>query len=266
MFTGLLKHTPPLASAAAAASTASDQNSNAQTTVPTIPRGHLVVGPKDQLRLLTPVGSTATSNHCAAAGAHAAKHSGGAPRPPSSLSEEDDGGGGGGGGRVKKKRKKKDKREREKGGGEGGERESSKPKKRKEEKEATVVTLRKTKEPNEGKERKERRTKGKEGRKESKTEQKNVGGGKPAGATGPAQVPVKVPGKRGRKPKIKVLPPLPTNQGMQLTRCLFGFFFVCVGVFPCGGRWVVVMDVVVLEWSLRVDWKMQGGRYDDMFF
>lgn len=212
MFTGLLKHTPPLASAAAAASTASDQNSNAQTTVPTIPRGHLVVGPKDQLRLLTPVGSTATSNHCAAAGAHAAKHSGGAPRPPSSLSEEDDGGGGGGGGRVKKKRKKKDKREREKGGGEGGERESSKPKKRKEEKEATVVTLRKTKEPNEGKERKERRTKGKEGRKESKTEQKNVGGGKPAGATGPAQVPVKVPGKRGRKPKIKVLPPLPTNQ------------------------------------------------------
>ncbi|XP_070759561.1 chromodomain-helicase-DNA-binding protein 6 [Enoplosus armatus] len=212
MFTGLLKHTPPPASAAAASSSASDQNSNAQTTVPTIPRGHLVVGPKDQLRLLTPVGSTATSNHCVAAGAPAAKHSGGAPRPPSSLSEEDDGGGGG---RVKKKRKKKDKREREKGGGEGGDRESSKPKKRKEEKEAMVVTLRKSKEPKEGKERKERRTKGKEGRKVSRTELKNVAGGKTAGAAvapGPAQVPVKVPGKRGRKPKVKVLPPVPTNQ------------------------------------------------------
>ncbi|XP_056259437.1 chromodomain-helicase-DNA-binding protein 6 isoform X2 [Seriola aureovittata] len=207
MFTGLLKHTPP-ASAAAASSSASDQNSNAQTTVPTIPRGHLVVGPKDQLRLLTPVGSTATSNHCAAAGAHATKHSEGAPRPPSSLSEEDDGGGGG---RVKKKRKKKDKREREKGGGEEREeRESSKPKKRKDEKEATtVVTLRK------GKERKERRTKGKDGRKEGGADAKNAVGGKASGAAvapGPAQVPVKVPGKRGRKPKIKVLPPVPTNQ------------------------------------------------------
>ncbi|XP_049893601.1 chromodomain-helicase-DNA-binding protein 6 isoform X1 [Epinephelus moara] len=211
MFTGVLKHTPPPASAAASSSSsASDQKSNAQTTVPTIPRGHLVVGPKDQLRLLTPVGSTATSNHCAAAVAHAAKHSGGAPRPPSSLSEEDDGGGGGGGGgRVKKKRKKKDKREWEKGGGEVEE--SSKPKKRKEEKVATVVTLRKSKEPKEGKERKERRTKGKEGRKELM----NVAGGRTSGATvapGPAQVPVKVPGKRGRKPKVKVLPPVPTNQ------------------------------------------------------
>nr|XP_046240987.1 chromodomain-helicase-DNA-binding protein 6 isoform X2 [Scatophagus argus] len=212
MFTGLLKHTPPPASAAAASSSASDQNSNAQTTLPTIPRGHLVVGPKDQLRLLTPVGSTATSNHCAVAGAHAAKHSGGAPRPPSSLSEEDDGGGGGeGGGRVKKKRKKKDKREREKGGGEAGERESSKPKKRKEEKQATTaVTLRKSKEPKESKERKEYRTKGKEGRKGSGAELKNVAGGKVA--PGPAQVPVKVPGKRGRKPKVKVLPLEPANE------------------------------------------------------
>ncbi|XP_071351598.1 uncharacterized protein chd6 isoform X3 [Trachinotus anak] len=212
MFTGLLKHTPPPASAVAASSSASDQNSNAQTTVPTIPRGHLVVGPKDQLRLLTPVGSTATSNHCAAAGARATKHSEGAPRPPSSLSEEDDGGGGG---RVKKKRKKKDKREREKGGGEREERESSKPKKRKDEKEATVVTLRKSREPREGKERKERRTKGKEGRREGGADLKNVAGGRTSGATGapgPAQVPVKVPGKRGRKPKIKVLPPVPTNQ------------------------------------------------------
>ncbi|XP_040888956.1 chromodomain-helicase-DNA-binding protein 6 [Toxotes jaculatrix] len=212
MFTGLLKHTPPSASAAAASSSASDQNSNAQTTVPTIPRGHLVVGPKDQLRLLTPVGSTATSNHCTAAGAHATERSRGAPRPPSSLSEEDDGGGGG---RVKKKRKKKDKREWERGGGEGEERECSKPKKRKDEKVATVVTLRKSKEPKEGKERKERKTKGREGRKESRADLKNVGSGKVPGAAvapGPAQVPVKVPGKRGRKPKVKVLPPVPTNQ------------------------------------------------------
>ncbi|XP_054866460.1 chromodomain-helicase-DNA-binding protein 6 isoform X3 [Amphiprion ocellaris] len=209
MFTGLLKHTPPPASAAAASSSASDQNSNAQTTVPTIPRGHLVVGPKDQLRLLTPVGSTATSNHCVAAGVHATKH--GVPRPPSSLSEEDDGGGGG---RVKKKRKKKDKKEWEKAG-EGEEKESSKPKKRKEEKVPTV-TLRKSKEPKEGK---ERRGKGKEGRKDSRAELK----AKTAGVTsGAAQVPIKVPGKRGRKPKIKVLPPLPTNQAAPPTQGVHG--------------------------------------------
>ncbi|XP_029007835.1 chromodomain-helicase-DNA-binding protein 6 isoform X2 [Betta splendens] len=217
MFTGLLKHTPPPASAAAASSSTSDQNSNAQTTAPTIPRGHLVVGTKDQLRLLTPVGSTATSNHCAAA----AKRSGGAPRPPSSLSEEDDGGGGG---RVKKKRKKKDKRERERGGGgavEEDERESSRPKKRKEGREALVVTLRKTREPKEvkeAKERKERRTKGRESRKESGADLKNVAAGRAAGpavAPGPPQVPVKVPGKRGRKPKIKVLPPVPASQGLH---------------------------------------------------
>ncbi|XP_029356969.1 chromodomain-helicase-DNA-binding protein 6 isoform X2 [Echeneis naucrates] len=211
MFTGLLKHTPPPASAAAASSSASDQNSNTQTTVPTIPRGHLVVGPKDHLRLLTPVGSTATSNHCAAA----TKHSEGAARPPSSLSEEDDGGGGG---RVRKKRKKKDKREKGGGGGEGEERESSKPKKRKDEREAAaaaVVTLRKSKEPREGKERKERRTKAKEGRKEGGADLRNVVVGRTPGAVvapGPAPVPVKVPGKRGRKPKIKVLPPVPANQ------------------------------------------------------
>ncbi|XP_026161662.1 chromodomain-helicase-DNA-binding protein 6 isoform X2 [Mastacembelus armatus] len=213
MFTGLLKHTPPLASAAAASSSASDQNNNAQTAVPTIPRGHLVVGPKDQLRLLTPVGSTATSNHCAVPGTHSTKHCGGAPRPPSSLSEEDDGGGGG---RVKKKRKKKDKREREKGAGEVEERESSKPKKRREEKEVTVVTLRKSKEPKETKERKERRVRGKESRRESRADLKNVANvGKTSEASvapEPAKVPVKVPGKRGRKPKVKVLPPVPTKQ------------------------------------------------------
>ncbi|XP_033939117.1 chromodomain-helicase-DNA-binding protein 6 isoform X3 [Pseudochaenichthys georgianus] len=202
MLTGVLKHTPPPASAAACSSV-SDQKNNAQNTVPTIPRGHLVVGPKDQLRLLTPVGSTATSNHCAVAGAHAAKHSGGAPRPPSSLSEEDDGGGGG---RVKKKRKKKDKREREKERGEAEERESTKPKKRREERLTTVVTLRKSKEPKEGKERKERRAKGKEGR----TELKAVAGARTTVV--PVPVPVKVPGKRGRKPKVKIIPPVPPSQ------------------------------------------------------
>ncbi|XP_034021847.1 chromodomain-helicase-DNA-binding protein 6 [Thalassophryne amazonica] len=201
MFSGLLKHTPPLASAAASSS-ASDQNSSAQTTVPTIPRGHLVVGPKDQLRLLTSVGTTATSNHCTVTGAYNAKHAGGGgrpitPQPPSSLSEEDDGGGGG---RVKKKRKKKDRREREKGGGEGEQRESSKPKKRREEKESLVVTLRQSKEPKKSKDR----------RKESGPEPKHVAGA--AAALVPAEVLVKVPAKRGRKPKIKILPPLPTNQ------------------------------------------------------
>ncbi|KAM6927303.1 LOW QUALITY PROTEIN: chromodomain-helicase-DNA-binding protein 6 [Xenentodon cancila] len=215
MFSGLLKHTPPPASPAAACSSASDQNSNAPTTVPTIPRGHLVVGSKDQLRLLTPVGSSATSNHCTAAVVNAAKHSGGVLRPPSSLSEEDDGGGGG---RVKKKRKKKDKRLWEKGGVEIEEKESGKPKKRKEERQGTVLTLRRSKEPKEGKERKERRTKGKEGRKDSRGELGSVAGGKtsaPAVVPEPANIPVKVPGKRGRKPKIKILPPAPTNEGQH---------------------------------------------------
>ncbi|XP_060926010.1 chromodomain-helicase-DNA-binding protein 6 [Limanda limanda] len=214
MFTGLLKHTAPPASASAASSSSSDQNSNAQTVVPTIPRGHLVLGPRDQLRLISPVGSTATSNHCTAAGAHATRHSGGAPRPPSSVSEEDDGGGGG---RVRKKRKKKDKRQWERGTVE--ERDSSKPKKRKDEKQAMVVTLRKSKEPKEGKERRERRSKGKEGRKESGADVKSVPAGKMAAvAAGAAQVPVKVPGRRGRKPKVKILPPVPTNPAPPASR------------------------------------------------
>ncbi|KAM4613254.1 chromodomain-helicase-DNA-binding protein 6 isoform 2-T3 [Polymixia lowei] len=223
MFAGRLKHTP--ASSAAAASSASDQNSTAQTTLPTIPLGQLVVGSKDQLRLLSPVGSTATTNHCAAATAHAAKHSGGggaqrggaslAPRPPSSLSEEDDGGGGGG--RVKKKRKKKDKRER---GRAGEERESSKPKKRREEKggrekETPVAPLRRSKEPKQPKkpkERRERRTEGKEGKKESGREPKRVAEVKTTAPPPPTPAVVKVPAKRGRKPKVKVPPPAPPAQ------------------------------------------------------
>lgn len=196
MFSGLLKHTPPSAPAASASSSASDQNSsNAQTALPTIPRGHLVVGPKDQLRLLTPVGSSATSNHCATV-----KHS---------LSEEDDGGGGG---RVKKKRKKKDKRDKAEVL-DGDERGSSKPKKRKEEKDATTVTGRRGKEVKEGKERKERKTKTKETRKDNGTQLRHVACAGNAVGPGTAVVPVKIPGKRGRKPKIKVLPPLPPNQG-----------------------------------------------------
>lgn len=212
IFTGLLKHMPPPASTAAASSSSSDQNSNAQTTVPTIPRGHLLVGPKEQLCLFSPISSTAMSNHYVMAGAHTTKHSGGAPRPPSSLNNEDDGGG-----RVKKKRKKKDKRERDLGGEEVAGKESTKPKKRKQDKEAVVVTLRKNKESKEGRERREPRIKGKDVRKGSGAELKNVVGGKEAGAAvGPkaAQRPIKVPGKRGRKPKV--LPPVSTNEGTVL--------------------------------------------------
>ncbi|XP_076003529.1 chromodomain-helicase-DNA-binding protein 6 isoform X3 [Genypterus blacodes] len=210
MFTGLLKHTSSSASSAAASSSASDQNSKAQTTVPTIPLGHLVVGPKDQLRLLTPVGATTISNHCTVAGVYNTKRSGGgggavAPQPSSSLSEEDDGGGGS---RVKKKRKKKDKREREIAGGQGEERGSSKPKKRKEEKVAmtVVVTSRKSKEPKKAKERRERRADGRESRKESGAAKVS------AVASRQVETPVKVPAKRGRKPKVKILPPVPPHQ------------------------------------------------------
>lgn len=209
---------PPPASTAKASSSAPEQNSNAQTTVPTIPRGHLVVGPNDQLHLLTPVGSTATSNHYTVAGAHATKRSGGALQ----ANEEDDGGG-----RVKKKRKKKDKREwgREETESEG--RDSSKPKKRKDEREPLVVTLRRNKEPKESKGRREPRSRAQEGRKGNETPLKNVPGGREAGAAEvprPAPAPVKVPGKRGRKPKVKVLPPVSTNEGMSFhgVKCEMG--------------------------------------------
>ncbi|XP_068598106.1 chromodomain-helicase-DNA-binding protein 6 [Brachionichthys hirsutus] len=195
MFTGLLKRPTPLASDAAP-----DKNSNTQTTVPTIPRGHLIVGPKDQLQLVTPVGGTATSNHCIVVGAHASQNSGGSLQHHSSLSEEDDDGGG----RLKKKRKKKDRME-----GEVQEKETSTAKKRKE---VTVVTPRKSKE------RKGHRTKGKEGKQCTGVEMKNVAWGKAAAGTAVAPEPAKVPGKRGRKPKIKVLPPLPINEVPRLTQ------------------------------------------------
>ncbi|XP_028302100.1 chromodomain-helicase-DNA-binding protein 6 isoform X2 [Gouania willdenowi] len=193
MLTGLLKHTSPPAAAASSSSSSSDQHGNAQPTLPTIPRGHLVVGPKDQLRLLTPVGSTASSNHCTTV---AVRHSVAAPRgPPSTQSEDDDGGGRG---RVKKKRKKKDKREWERGGVEET-KESGKPKKRKEETVATtVITLKRRKEP---KKSKEHKTKSRESRSQHLAVE----------APGATQGPIKVPGKRGRKPKVKVLPPVPTQ-------------------------------------------------------
>lgn len=118
---------------------------------------------------------------------------------------------------MKKKRKKKDKRQWEKVEAEEEEKESSKPKRQKEEKETTVLTLRRSKETKEGKERKERRTKGKGSRKESGADPRNAAGGKtsePPVASGPVPVLVKIPGKRGRKPKVKVLPPVPANQGL----------------------------------------------------
>lgn len=208
MFTGVLKHMPPPSSTATATPSASEKKSNAHTTIPTIPRGHLVVGSSDHLHLLTPVGSTGTSTQNTMAGAHIAKHSGAAPQPPSSTYEKDDRDG-----RTKRKQNKKDKRKWDKGAGEVEGRDNSKPKKRREEKEV-MITLRKNKESKEGK---ESRTKGKDDRKRSKTELKNAIGGKEAGAVvSPisAQVSVKIPGRRGRKPKV--LPPVATNEGIVL--------------------------------------------------
>lgn len=219
MLTNLPKHTSPLAPTTAAPSSASDQNSNTQTTRPTIPRGHLVVGTKDHLRLLTPVGITASSSHYAMAGANTTKHSGEASRLPSPINEDDNGGG-----RVKKKRKKKGNRERNKQFSKLVGRKMTKPKNRKEEKESLVVKLRKGKEPmvvNEpmvGKEGRKPRTKGKEGKNGCGTELKNIAGSTEAGAAmapRPGQGPVKLPGKRGRKPKV--LPPVSTNEGTVLS-------------------------------------------------
>ncbi|XP_056157872.1 chromodomain-helicase-DNA-binding protein 6 [Lampris incognitus] len=199
MFSGPLKHTAPSSSAAAASSSSSDQYSTAQTTLPTIPRGQLVLGPKDQLRLISPVGvAKETTNHCTAAVAQVSKRPEGGERGgASSLSEDDDAGGGG---RVRKKRKKKDKRE--KGG--GNERESTKPKKRREERAPTPTRRGKdSKEPKKAKEQKESRRDG-----------KRAGEVKPPAAPPPpsAELPVKVPAKRGRKPKAKVPPRIPASQ------------------------------------------------------
>ncbi|XP_068171397.1 chromodomain-helicase-DNA-binding protein 6 isoform X2 [Antennarius striatus] len=216
MLTGLLKHATPQASDAAPSSFVSDQNSNTKTSVPTIPRGQLIVGPKDQLQLVTPVGGTATSNHCIVVDGHASNNSGRTLRHSSSLSEDDDDEGGEGRGKLKKKRKKKDKIEWEKERRDGREKETSTLKKRKKEKE--MVTPRRSKELNQSKEKKGHRTKGKEGKKWSGIEMKSVAWGKAAAGTVVAPEPAKVPGKRGRKPKIKVLPPLPMNEVPRLTQ------------------------------------------------
>ncbi|CAL9703990.1 unnamed protein product [Knipowitschia caucasica] len=208
MFSGLLKHTPPPALAASSASSSPssslDQNHHetqqpSQNPLPAIPR-HLVVGPKDQLRLLTPVGSSASSNHRTATIK--------ASLPLKQVDDDD-----GGGGRVKKKRKKKDKRDKaadvgdeQKGGG--------KPKRRKEEKErgpaVLVLSPRKSKQPKDGKERKERKFKKKDARKDNGAGVIHVN---TVGA-GVTVAPIKIPGKRGRKPKIKILPPIPPSQGV----------------------------------------------------
>ncbi|XP_077385171.1 chromodomain-helicase-DNA-binding protein 6 isoform X2 [Festucalex cinctus] len=194
----LLKHTPP--SPASSASPASPEHSSGtQTLLAAVPRGHhLLVGSKDQqLRILAPVGGL--SNHCKAPTLVVAAA---APRPPSSLSEEDDGGGGGD--RVRKKRKKKDKRER----GEGDDGANVKKPKQAQ---AVVTVL-----PNK---RRERRTKGSgDAVPDTRAELKHGARRKitcapPTAAMPlPSEVPVKVPGKRGRKPKIKILPPLPPQQ------------------------------------------------------
>ncbi|XP_049590182.1 chromodomain-helicase-DNA-binding protein 6 isoform X3 [Syngnathus scovelli] len=190
---GLPKHAP----LASASSPPPEQTSGAQISLPAIPRAHLLVGSKDQLRLLAPVGSL--SNHCKAPALVVAA----TPRPPSSLSEEDDDGGGAVG-RVRKKRKKKDKRER----AEGDNRASVK--KRKQAREVPVVTVL----PNK---RKESRTKGRgdttpDDRAELKHDAGRKNASAPTAVPVPSEVPVKVPGKRGRKPKIKILPPHPPHQ------------------------------------------------------
>ncbi|XP_061542774.1 chromodomain-helicase-DNA-binding protein 6 isoform X3 [Phycodurus eques] len=187
MLGGLPNHTSPPPSQ----SSSSEQKSGAHTSLATLPRGHLLVSSKDQLRLLAPVGGV--SNHCKAPAAAAA-----ALRPLSSLSEEDDGGGGG---RVRKKRKKKDKRER----GEGDDRAVA-AKKHKQDREALPDKRKESRTKVRGDAALDNRTELKQGARRKSTCAPT--------ATMPlsTDVPVKVPGKRGRKPKIKILPPLPPHQ------------------------------------------------------
>ncbi|XP_057701605.1 chromodomain-helicase-DNA-binding protein 6 isoform X1 [Corythoichthys intestinalis] len=189
MLGGLLKHTTTV--------TSPEQKSSTQTSLPVLPRGHLLVGPKEQLRLLAPVGGL--SNHCKAPALLVAATPP-APRPPSSLSEEDDAGGGG---RVRKKRKKKEKRESLEDD------DADAAKKRKPGRGTPIDGAG----PN-----KKRRTKARVDADPGARSEIPHGARRKNTCTPSvtlplsAEVPVKIPGKRGRKPKIKILPPLPPHQ------------------------------------------------------
>ncbi|XP_077582608.1 chromodomain-helicase-DNA-binding protein 6 isoform X2 [Stigmatopora nigra] len=175
-----------------AATSPESKSGGGQSLLPALPRGHVLVGPKEQLRVLAPVGGA--SNHRKAPPALLVAASP-LPRPP--PSEEDDDDEAGGGGRVRKKRKKKEKRaaEDDHGGGAAGEG----AKKRK----AGRAAL------------------GHNKKRKSKAGALAAALAAAAAESGPqiphgpknAERPVKVPGKRGRKPKIKILPPLPPPQG-----------------------------------------------------
>ncbi|KAF3856773.1 hypothetical protein F7725_017496 [Dissostichus mawsoni] len=205
MLTGVLKHTPPPASAAACSS-ASDQKSNAQNTVPTIPRGHLVVGPKDQLPASSPRGQHGDVQSLRGGRGPCRQTLGRGSATPF-IPER--------GGRWRGRRQGEEET-KEKGQERTGERKrggGGKGKHQTKETEGGEVD-------HGGHSEEEQGAQGRKGRKGEKGA-KDQGEGGEDGAEGcgggrttvvPVPVPVKVPGKRGRKPKVKIIPPVPPSQ------------------------------------------------------
>lgn len=151
------------------------------------------------------------------AGANATKHSGERSRLPFPINEEDSGAD-----RVQEKRKKKGNGERNKHLSKFS---MAKPRKHKEEKRSLVLKPTRSKEMITSTKARNPWTKAKEGKNGCCTVLKKIAVSAAAGgavALRPGQLSVKVPGKRGRKPKV--VPPMSSNKGTVLTA--FYFFYM----------------------------------------
>lgn len=144
------------------------------------------------------------------AGATATKHSGETSQLPFPINEED-----GGADRLQEKRKKKGNGERNKHFSKFS---MAKPRKHKEEKRSLGLKPTRSKELITSTKARNPWTKAKEAKNGCCTVLKNIAVSAAAGgaiALRPGPVSVKVPGKRGRKPKV--VPPISSNKGRVLT-------------------------------------------------
>lgn len=156
------------------------------------------------------------------AGATATKHSGETSQLPFPINEEDSGAD-----RLQEKRKKKGSGERSKHFSKFS---MTKPRKHKEDKRSLVLKPTRSKELMTSTKARNPWTKAKEAKNGCCTVLKNIAVSAAAGgalALRPGQMSVKVPGKRGRKPKV--VPPASSNKGTVLT-ALFVTFWQSNGV------------------------------------
>lgn len=148
------------------------------------------------------------------AGTNATKHSAETSQLSFPINEEDNSADG-----VHEKRKKKGNSERNKHLSKFS---MAKPKKHKEENRSIVLKPTRSKELIQSTKAKNPWTKAKEAKNGCCTVLKNIAVSATAGGTialRPGQLSVKVPGKRGRKPKV--VPPIPPNKGTMLTSSFF---------------------------------------------